>query len=309
MRLLSEWRQDDNVDDGLGNNILSGSEDVTCATNSRNILFRGLEQLSDDLKSYYDTGDIITKIEWGPFEELSDYLVSAMSRKKYMESFESASIHHMKLTAKLSIHGIAKRPAMALVASTEVSFQNGSFPELSLLWNAQAKNDECKRNCHNDEDNLELKSSYPEYLAILKISFNTAFLNNSNEFVRKWGNDGDVTILNRCMHITPPPNLPFTYNLEDLIWAPRLFPNDSENAKAEIDRIMERELKSLDNGEDSYHPRDNAITRRGFGLELETVQLHPDYESDCFTHAQVSQTSSFVTHPTDLFVDNGLLHH
>jgi len=286
MRLLAEWRQDDKVDAGLGNGVLSESEDVTCATNSRNILFRGLEQLSNDLKSYYDTGDLTTKIEWGPFEDLSHYLVLAMIRKKYMESFESGSIHHMKLTAKLSIHGIAKRPAMALVASTEVSFQNGSFPELSLRWNVQAKNDEYKKNCHNDEENLELKSSYPEYLAILKISCNTAFLNNSNELVSKGGNDGDVVILNRCMHITPPPNLPFTYNLEDLIWAPRMFPNDLENAKAEIDSIMERQLESLGNGEDPFYPRDNAMTRRGFGLELETVQMHPDYESECFTHAQ-----------------------
>ena len=202
------------------------------------------------------------------------------------------------MVAILSVHGIGRRPAMALVASNEIDIEfentksddddgdetnmNGGmilhFPEMALSWNASASNS-------SSEEQPSL--IYPEYLVTLKL------LRKCHD-----NNNHATPFLTRSMHVLPPPSVPLTYKLHDIVWSPGLFPRRDEIINRVMDDIVVQRRKQLviasensndDNCKlnDNDHDQQRYGRRRGFGLELETVQMPPDYESGCFTHAQV----------------------
>ena len=105
---------------------------------------------------------------------------------------------------------------------------------------------------------------YPEYLVSLR-TYGTSSL-----------------VVQRTLHAIPPPPVgPLPFHLKDIIWSPGLFERDEERSNRVLDSIF------IDA---SAASQDNVIhktrRRRGFGLELETVQLPPDCEEGCFTHQQ-----------------------
>ncbi|KAL7528972.1 hypothetical protein ACHAXR_005558 [Thalassiosira sp. AJA248-18] len=134
-----------------------------------------------------------------------------------------------------------------------------TFAEMNVSWSVSPKNSKEKRIC------------IPESLVTLKI-------------VHPYEKN---IILRRTLHISPPPIGPLQFRLQDIVWAPKLFEND-EVASADVIRTIFndffRDRKVID------HDADVSIRRRrGFGLELETVQMPlvaPDFEAEIFTQQQ-----------------------
>ena len=102
---------------------------------------------------------------------------------------------------------------------------------------------------------------YPEYVCALKI----------------WR--GAEIIAKRVLHAAPPPlDEDLGFKLDELVWAPGLFDDDPQ-LLAKIQSNVTTKNQTLE-----------QCRRRGFGIELETVQLPPDFEDGCFTHQQQFQS-------------------
>ena len=168
--------------------------------------------------------------------------------------------------AELTIHGLGRDPAFALIKRTTQSYSS-SFSQkdhvLSIQWNTQADH-------------------YTEYLATLRIYKN---------------DDANSLLLQRTLHAIPP--TPIQYNIPDILWAPGLVHQEQE---LDEEDLLEEEKKSQDN-ETDHQQNDTSITssaatfytRRGFGFELETVTLPPSQEQreklGLFSHQHILQTA------------------
>ena len=83
----------------------------------------------------------------------------------------------------------------------------------------------------------------------------------------------------RHLHVAPPPIGRLNFHLSDVIWAPNLFQDDQARVNIAVDSILRRKMKrgidGIDDATASLAASEIQVRRRGFGLELETVQLPP----------------------------------
>lgn len=212
----------------------------------------GTECYGDEFAKYLGSCELKVHVDWGPNRSKLYKMIMISSRSNTsVAGDETETVLH----ARITVHGIGRRPAMALLASneSEIDIPNDTnectFPEISVSWK------------HNlGDDNGEL---YPEYLVTLTI-------------------DGPAgKVLQRVLHVVPPPIGSLNFALKDIIWAPGLFQGDTDRSKKVVDSIFAFEPKVQVYG--------TIQRRRGFGLELETVQMPPDCEGGCFTHQQQLQ--------------------
>eukprot|EP00956_Cyclotella_meneghiniana_P043121 scaffold253580_cov93-Cyclotella_meneghiniana.AAC.1 len=138
-----------------------------------------------------------------------------------------------------------------------MQFDDVKLPALGVSWR------------HSNHEPSQL---YPEYLVKLTLQASS--------------DDRSITnnTIGRHLHVAPPPIGRLGFRLCDVIWAPYLFRGGQSHSNNVIDSILQRRSE-----------QDSNLTttkrRRGFGLELETVQLPPDVENDCFTHQQQFEQS------------------
>lgn len=210
----------------------------------------------DELQRYVATGELVVSVDWGC--TASD---SAKLSKFVFEVVKPDGLVCEHPTVELTVRGIGRRPAMTLLASSasevHINITTGVciFEATNVAWK------------HSKQSN---GVQYPEYLVTLELSH------------------GNRKILQRTLHVVPPQIGPLKFSLGDIAWAPGLFHNDEEKANTLIHSLL--------NG---YTPKTDAEVipqqrRRGFGLELETVQLpqnEEDCEAGCFTHQQQFQQS------------------
>ena len=165
----------------------------------------------------------------------------------------------INISAELTIQGLGRRPALRLLGSSVASFEPGEQlpPSLEVTWSTRT----------------DPQDEYPEYLATLCLSRIMSADGDGNS------EDSDI-VLRRALHVLPPPDLELQYDLREVLWAPELCD----------DTIMNHEETSRFNFTSAdTHPYEDAAsaqtltTRRGFGLELETVQLPPDADEGYFT--------------------------
>ncbi|KAL7519809.1 hypothetical protein ACHAWX_006267 [Stephanocyclus meneghinianus] len=215
---------------------------------------------SDNFQRYISEGVIEARIDWGPadssqFKLLSNFIMEAC----FSNSRDKASKQTEDPVVEFTVHRIGRRPAMTLLAYSTSVIKCGkvcSFPEMISSWsNLDTSSKECV--------------CVSECLLTLKI-FDVG---------------KQTTILQRTLHVAPPPIGPFKFRLKDLVWAPKLFKNDNVHA-ADLIHTVFNEFFRDDKTDDTVKiPR----RRRGFGLELETVQMPLnafDFEADCFTQQQ-----------------------
>ena len=185
---------------------------------------------SDNLRQYELDGLMEVSVDWGHVD-LSEILHG------------KEDLLHIELV----VHGICRKPAMALVARRDERIEMTAvdeLPEMAVKWK------------HEPKDGV----LYPEYLAQLKIQC------------------GAEIIAKRVLHVAPPPlDDDLGFKLEELVWAPGLFDDEPELVKKALNAA------ACDQG------LEQCSRHRGFGIELETVQLPPDFEDGCFTHQQQFQ--------------------
>jgi hypothetical protein len=152
---------------------------------------------------------------------------------------------------------------MTLVASStsevQLDFETKkcSFAAMSVTWSDLRKSSE------------KPVVGNPEYLVTLKIFH---------------GRNKTSSILQRTLHVAPPPIGPLQFRLRDVVWAPKLFQSDEDSSADAIHSTFNNFFRY-----GRYDEADIVRRRRGFGLELETVQLPlvaSDFEADCFTQQQ-----------------------
>jgi len=221
----------------------------------------GINCYGDEFKEYLSDGTLRVDVDWGTnHSELCQQLVDTC-----FSGLNDDTSSTLTVLAQITVHGIGRRPAMALLASNSIqvdaSFQNDNstkiFPPFNVKW----------RHDINDET-LQL---YPEYLVRLQISHHGS---------RSINHGHGIT---RHLHVAPPPIGRLGFRLSDVIWSPGLFQGDQAHSNEIADSVLLR--RTADEKKDA----DDSVVeirRRGFGLELETVQLPPDAENDCFTHEQ-----------------------
>ena len=171
--------------------------------------------------------------------------------------------------AELTIHGLGRDPAFALIKRTTQSYSS-SFSQkdhvLSIQWNTQ-------------------DDHYTEYLATLRL-----YKNDDANVV-----PGQHLLLQRTLHAIPP--TPIQYNIPDILWAPGLVHQEQE---LDEEDLLEEEKKSQDNETDHHHVTTSTTnatfyTRRGFGFELETVTLPPSQDQreklGLFSHQHILQNA------------------
>ena len=153
----------------------------------------------------------------------------------------------------LTIRGLGRRPAYQRIVMQEEGMGPSRWlPELSVFWST-------------------VTNPYPEYLATLQIITKSRQQQNHNSASTDL-NDGAVILLERNLHVLPPPIDPFRYQLEDILWAhqmKRITPNNNNPSCSNA---------GYSNGASVSAETNGRRRRRGFGLELETVQLPPDEE-------------------------------
>lgn len=227
---------------------------------------------SEAYKKYLETGNMTAGCDWGNFQlsehvkscniqidNVAQYCVSSvlgigegqsMILPEYMLDLSSrqATRDDIEFHVKLSVEGICRRPALKQIESKDV-----------VIYLSQPKHDlndmSVSWNVHDDD--------YPEYLVTLKI-----FQVNS---------DGSYEpILIRYKHVAPPPKQKLEYNVYEIVWIPKLFEHSDEKIDKILHLITQNRSRCINSNQ----------RRRGFGLELETVQMPPNHEKDYFTHLQ-----------------------
>eukprot|EP00804_Cyclotella_cryptica_P007642 CCRYP_015254-RA/>CCRYP_015254-RA protein AED:0.09 eAED:0.09 QI:365/-1/1/1/-1/0/1/0/658 len=224
---------------------------------------RDVVHYSDNFQRYISDGIIEARIDWGPadssqFTSLSNYIIEAC-----MSSGSDNTTEQMEdPIVEFTVHRIGRRPAMALLASSTSAIKlnlcakDCSFPEMSVSWS-------------NLEPPSEEYFCNSESLVTLKI------FHGCNR----------TKILQRTLHVAPPQVGPFKFQLQDLVWAPKLFKNDDAHSTDSIHTIFNEFFLHDQTDDNVMTPR----RRRGFGLELETVQMPlnaSDFEAGCFTQQQ-----------------------
>lgn len=221
----------------------------------------GINCYGDEFKEYLSDGTLRVDVDWGTNHlELCQQIIDTCCSDANSDTTSYASA--AKVLARITVHGIGRMPAMKLIASNSIkidaSFQNSKlfFPLFEVKW----------RHDINDKT-LHL---YPEYLVRLNISCH--------------GSIKHEHCITRHLHVAPPPVGRLGFRLPDVIWTPGLFQGDQAHSDEVADAVLFRRT-SCDNNKDA----DDSVVeirRRGFGLELETVQLPPDTENGCFTQKQ-----------------------
>lgn len=243
-------------------------------------LIKGINNYGEEFKEYLSNGKLRVDVDWGKNHgELARHIMQSCYDASGTNGSESSSV--CKLRVQITVHGIGKRPAMKLIASNSVDvdvssvLQQGNgqegtnnttvFPPFGVNWR------------HGGVNNTEQNSSlnlYPEYLVKLHLQSCQSHASIVS---------GDIT---RHLHVAPPPIGRLNFHLSDVIWAPNLFRDDQARANVAVDSVLARRRKGGIDGTASLAASEVQVRRRGFGLELETVQRPPDYENDCFTHQQ-----------------------
>ena len=235
-------------------------------------LIKGINNYGEEFKEYLSNGTLQVNVDWGKNHgELAQHIIQSCY---YASSESSSSV--CKLRVHITVHGIGKRPAMKLIASNSVDIDVSStnnttvFPPFGVNWRHGG-------GVNNTSEETSSLNLYPEYLVKLHLQpcqYQTSIIL------------GDIT---RHLHVAPPPIGRLNFHLSDVIWAPNLFRDDQARANVAVDSILARKIKrGIDGIDDATAATASEIQgrRRGFGLELETVSLPPDYENDCFTHQQ-----------------------
>lgn len=150
-------------------------------------------------------------------------------------------------TALLEVRGLGRRPANAVLASatTTVRARGGILDPLSISWATDGEN------------------AYPEYLIHLRATE---------------AESGDL-VLRRTLHALPPPTA-LPYRLDEVLWVPT-------GPFCATDTDKRPDVDGAESGSE-MPPKSEAslrlgISRRGFGIELETVQLPPATSAGMFT--------------------------
>lgn len=219
----------------------------------------------DEFKEYLSDGTLRVDVDWGTNHlELCQQIIDTCCSDANNSDTTSASAAAKVLLAQITVHGIGRQPAMKLIASNsiqiDVSLQNDKklFPFFEVKW----------RHDINDKT-LHL---YPEYLVRLNISRHGSIHHNH--------------CITRHLHVVPPPVGRLGFRLQDVIWTPGLFEGDQVHSDEIADAVLFRRTSDENNKDKDTDASVVEIRRRGFGIELETVQLPPDTENDCFTHQQ-----------------------
>lgn len=228
---------------------------------------------SEEFERYLQKGIISAKINWGNFDlfeyakkyggqyQISKCLPSilritegpAMIITEYIEesngSINSKTKSRVAFKVKITVQGMIRRPSLILLDSMEIVLSEhcdqNDLKNLSVSWSTK-------------------EDFYPEYLVTLRIHQLDAH-----------GNE-DILILLRYLHVVPPPKLILDYRLEDVVWVPNLFDTNQLRLDSVIGSIQEKFQRT--------ERHNSKQRRRGFGLEIETVQMSPDYEQEYFTH-------------------------
>ena len=241
----------------------------------------GIHRYGDEFTEYLAHGTLSVDVDWG------------VNQWSIVEHFRDAGCFNngdggdtttcstlLRLCAQMTVHGIGRRPAMTLVASNSIqinvpTLNNGDdhtvddfFPKFCVKWRHDVT-----------DDTLQL---YPEYVVRLQLSSS-----HDDAPMKNYG-------LVRHLHVVPPPIGRLEFRLSDIIWAPYLFSGGGEDRSTEVvDSILLRRRsvnnqRSKDDNDENHvvSSKNQNVRRRGFGLELETVQLPPNAENDCFTHQQ-----------------------
>jgi len=237
----------------------------------------------DEFKEYLSDGTLRVDVDWGTnHPDLCQQLIHSCCSSVDGRHDDIATL---KARAQITVHGIGRRPAMTLLASNSIEIALSlrssddttiKFPPFSVKW----------RHDINDETSC----LYPEYVVKLEIS--------QHESTNHHG-------ISRHLHVAPPPIGRLGFRLPDVIWAPDLFQGGQARSNEVIVSVLERRRANENKGANDSVAE---IRRRGFGLELETVQLPPDVENDCFTHQQQfvrSVERARMWHLTRLSGDDG----
>ena len=271
-------------------------DETTSESYDTHDLIKGINNYGEEFKEYLSNGTLQVNVDWGKNHgELAQHIIqscydaSGAGSTGSSSSSESSSV--CKLRVHITVHGIGKRPAMKLITSNSVDIdissilQRGNdqectknttvFPPLGVNWRHGG-------GVNNTSEETSSLNLYPEYLVKLHLQpcqYQTSIIS------------GDIT---RHLHVAPPPIGRLNFHLSDVIWAPNLFRDDQAAlANIAVDSILARKMKRGIDGIDdataagaSLAASEIQVRRRGFGLELETIMLPPDYENDCFTHQQ-----------------------
>lgn len=212
-----------------------------------------------EFEEYLSDGTLRVDVDWGTnhselYQQLIDTCCSCVD-DKYTSTL---TVH-----AQIAVLGIGRRPAMTLLASNSIeidvlSLQSTVFPPFGVKWRHDINNDETLK-------------IYPEYVVKLQVSVHGSI------------NHDLGTSITRHLHVAPPPIGRLGFRLLDVIWAPGLYQGDEAHSNEVVDYVLERRRADANKDADESVV---VIRRRGFGLELETVQLPPDAANDCFTHGQ-----------------------
>lgn len=246
-------------------------------------LIKGINNYGEEFKEYLSNGTLQVDVDWGKNHgELAQHIIQSChdASGAGTTGSSSESFFVCKLRVHITVHGIGKRPAMKLIASNSVDIDVSStnnttvFPPFGVNWRHGG-------GVNNPSEETSSLNLYPEYLVKLHLQpcqYQTSIIS------------GDIT---RHLHVAPPPIGRLNFHLSDVIWAPNLFRDDQARANIAVDSILARRSKrkvGIDDTDDanatSLAASEIQVRRRGFGIELETVQLSPDYENGCFTHQQ-----------------------
>jgi hypothetical protein len=182
---------------------------------------------------------------------------------------ETSENHHICIAEfRVPVRGLG-RPDLQLLASDKISFHNGKMngvETLALSWNVD-------------------EYPYPEYLLELIIRKETS--------QEEEGDLNQETVLRRVKHVLPLPGRHLDYTAEEVLWAPGLFEHEKENKTTELPLFLS---SSQNQGQQLLSDK---VKRRGFGLELETVQLPPDYEKGNFT--KLEEYRAMVKHMAKIY--------
>jgi hypothetical protein len=244
--------------------------------------------LSKEFEKYLQTGVISAKCDWGNFNlfeyakthggrrQISKYLPNilrltegpAMILSEYIDrsNDSNSKARPAKFMVKMTVEGMIRRPSLTLLDSKEIFFtehcDQQALKDLSVSWSTK-------------------DAFYPEYLVTLRMYQLDAHGNN------------DILILMRYLHVAPPPRLHLDYRIDEIVWIPKIFDKNPIG----IDNLLGSIRKNYQQSElQSTHRK-----RRGFGLEIETVQMPPDYKQEYFTHLQ--QLQGMIKKAKNIYVD------
>ena len=159
--------------------------------------------------------------------------------------------------AELTIHGLGRRPAYQLLVQEEklwTATDPTQLPTIQVTWKTA-------------------NSIHPEYLATLRMFR-----------VHNTPTSMELFVLERTLHVLPPPELQLNYSLPDVLRGPRIS-NGRDNHQNNSQPQQNSATKSTTESCSETTERGLIRRRRGFGLELETVQLPPSDE-ECLTHQE-----------------------